>query len=210
MLRPDATQEDIERVAMEAVEYRFFGACVEARWLSILVPRLSGTGVKAVTVVSFPGGQGGSDQKAREAAEAVEAGADEVDMVIDRRWLHQRRHAQALEDVANVVRACGRVPVKVILEMSELSEVEKVMGATFSVAAGAAFVKTSTGFSKSGATVADVRLLRDCVGERVGVKASGGIRTLADAIQMIEAGASRLGMSASVAIAKEWENQFGS
>lgn len=196
-------------MAMEAVEQRFFGVCVEARWLPVVVPLLKGTGVSAVTVVSFPKGEATATEKAREASSAVAAGAEEVDMVLDRRLLRARRHADALEDVAAVVRACGRVPVKVILETSELTDGEKAMACALCSAAGAAFVKTSTGFSRAGATAADVKLMRDAVGGWLDVKASGGIRTLDDALSMIAAGASRLGMSASLAVAREWDARFG-
>lgn len=202
LLRPDAAEHEIRRVCREAVEYRFKTVCLEARWLPVAVEELRGTPVLPITVISFPKGDDPTAKKAEATSEAVKAGAKEIDMVLNRALLQKRRHRELLEDIRAVVAASDGVPVKVILETSELTDPEKLMACALAKAAGAAFVKTSTGFSKSGATESDVRLMRAAVGEEMGVKASGGVRTRADAEKMIAAGANRLGTSASIAIVK--------
>jgi deoxyribose-phosphate aldolase len=145
----------------------------------------------------------------KSTTEAIQLGAQEIDMVLNRELLKQRRYTEVLKDIEGVVIAAAGNPVKVILETSELTREEKAVACALSKIAGAAFVKTSTGFSRSGATVDDVKLMRDLVGPEMGVKASGGVRTYQDAINMIEAGASRLGTSASVAIINGAEGDTG-
>ena len=162
--------------------------------------RSGATSVIPITVVSFPKGEDKVALKVADTLAAVKSGAREIDMVLNRTLLKKRDHGAVFDDIRAVVEAAGTLPVKVILETSELTLEEKFMACALAKAAGAKFVKTSTGFSKSGATVEDVRLMRHAVGPDLGVKASGGIRTTEDAQKMIEAGANRLGCSASIAI----------
>ncbi len=201
LLAPAATAADVERFCAEALELGFATVCVNPVWVSRCVARLTGSPVLVCTVTGFPLGAHLSEIKALEARRAVEQGASEVDMMA---WLGALRagdHAAVERDIAAVVGAAGPARVKVILETACLEHDEKVTGARLAVAAGAAFVKTSSGFS-GGATVEDVRLLRATVGPAVGVKASGGIRTRDQALALLAAGATRLGTSAGVAIVR--------
>ena len=161
---------------------------------------LAGSGVMVCCVVGFPLGAMAPTAKAYEARDAVRQGAQEVDMVINIGALKSKDYETVFEDICRVVKASGNAGVKVILETSALDTNEKIIGCTLSKLAGAAFVKTSTGFGKGGATVEDVQLMRSIVGSELGVKASGGVRTAEDAIKMAQAGANRVGASASVAI----------
>ena len=201
LLRPDASEEEIRRLCEEAAEYRFKTVCLEAKWLPLAVAALRGTGVLPITVISFPHGTLATALKVDEAKAAAKAGAREIDMVLNRGLLREKEYRLVEDDIAEVVRSVPGVPVKVILETSELTDEEKAIACALAKAAGAAFVKTSTGFSKGGATADDVALMRRVVGDAMGVKASGGIRSHADALRMVRAGATRLGTSASVAIA---------
>jgi len=201
VLKPESTQTDIQAGidAVRALGVGFY--CVQPCWVKLAASALAGTDARVVSVVGFPHGCDLPDVKAQAAARAVGDGAREIDMVIDIGALRSGREDTVAADVEAVVRAIPGVPVKVILETSALDDAQKRLGCRIAVAAGAAFVKTSTGFHASGgATVHDVRLMRETVGANVGVKASGGIRTLADAMAMIDAGASRIGTSASAAI----------
>ncbi|NBT58674.1 deoxyribose-phosphate aldolase, partial [bacterium] len=158
-------------------------------------------------VVCFPEGTAPTSEKIKKTQEAVAAGAKEIDMVLNRDLLKAKKYSEVLQDIKGVVEASGGAPVKVILETSELNREEKAIACALSKIAGAAFVKTSTGFSKSGATEEDVRLMRQIVGPEMGVKASGGVRSHEDAVKMVSAGASRLGTSASVAIVSGAQSQ---
>ncbi|GAC1605228.1 MAG: deoxyribose-phosphate aldolase [Myxococcales bacterium] len=200
LLRPDATPDEVARVCAEARTWSFATVCLELRHVAQAARLLGGCATRPIAVVGFPSGAVGTAAKVAEARAAVAAGAAEVDMVIDLDALRRKDYAAAEEDIRAVVRAARPAAVKVILETGALSRDEKVIGCALAKAAGAAFVKTSTGFGPGGATVEDVALLRATVGGAMGVKASGGVRTTADALQMIEAGASRIGASASVAI----------
>ena len=200
LLKPDASAEDIKKVCAEAAQYKFATVCVNSTWVGQAAQLLKGSGVKAIAVVGFPLGAASSASKAFEAREAVRVGAEEIDMVINIGALKSRDYSVVLEDIRQVVAASQPHPVKVILETSNLNTDEKIIGCALSKAAGAAFVKTSTGFGTSGATAEDVALMRRVVGPEMGVKASGGIRTFEDASKMLAAGATRLGASASVAI----------
>jgi deoxyribose-phosphate aldolase len=203
LLKPDASREDVETLCREAGQFCFASVCVNPNWVPLCAQMLRASGVKVCTVIGFPLGAHLPDVKAYEARRAVEQGATEVDMVINIGALKSRDYALVENDIRGVVQSVGReTVVKVILETSLLSRDEKVMGASLAKAAGADFVKTSTGFSTGGATVEDVRLLRETVGPDLGVKASGGIRTPEDARAMVEAGASRIGASASVKIVR--------
>lgn len=200
LLKPEATSEDIARVAAEAVEHGFATVCVNSGQVAHAARLLEGSKTLPIAVVGFPLGAALTSVKVFEAREAIQAGAREIDMVLPLGALKARNYALVLEDIARVVEACRPLPVKVILETSLLTREEKIAGCVLSKAAGAAFVKTSTGFSTGGATVEDIALMRQVVGDDVGVKASGGIRSAEDALKMIQAGANRVGASASVAI----------
>jgi len=200
VLRPEATREDVERACAEAREFGFAGVCVRLPHVALVARALAGSRSRPISVVAFPSGTGGADAKVAEAREALAAGAQELDMVIDLEALRRRDYAAVLRDVAAVVECARPRGVKAILETGALTRDEKVVAAALAKAAGAAFVKTSTGFGPGGATVEDVALLRSLVGADMGVKASGGIRSAADAWKMVDAGATRLGTSSSVAI----------
>ncbi|CAN5300096.1 deoxyribose-phosphate aldolase [soil metagenome] len=169
-------------------------------WVPLCKSLLAGSGVMVCTVVGFPLGAMMPTAKAYEARDAVRAGAQEVDMVINIGALKSKDYETVFEDICRVVKAAAPAAVKVILETSSLTQEEKIIGSTLSKLGGAAFVKTSTGFAKGGATVEDIQLMRSVVGRELGVKASGGVRTAEDAIKMAQAGANRLGASASIAI----------
>lgn len=199
LLSPGATREDLVRLCAEAREHRLGAVCVHRNALGEARSLLAGTEVKAVAVVDFPRGEEATGVRAIQAIEAVRSGADELDVVAPLPALLAGRYEAVLDDLRAIVRSVP-VPVKVILETSRLGREQKVVAAALARCAGAAFLKTSTGFGGGGATVEDVALLRSVAGSEVGVKASGGIRTAADALAMIRAGASRIGSSSSVAI----------
>ena len=200
LLKPDATRADIERLCDEAKRHRFASACVNPSWVALCAERLRGSGVNVCSVVGFPSGAHTAEVNAFEAKRAIADGASEIDMVIDLGALKSGDDANVERGIREVVRTVppGTI-VKVILETALLSREEKIRGARLAKAAGAAFVKTSTGFA-GGATVDDVRLLRETVGPEMGVKASGGIKTCEQAEAMIAAGATRIGTSSGVSI----------
>jgi deoxyribose-phosphate aldolase len=200
LLKPDATLDEIKHVCEEARKYHFATVCVNSMYAGTAAELLRGSTTKAIAVVGFPLGAASTASKAFEAREAIRAGAQEIDMVINIGALKGRDYTLVLEDIRSVVEASKPYGVKVILETSSLNEDQKVIGCALSKAAGAAFVKTSTGFASGGATAEDIALMRRVVGPEMGVKASGGIRTYEDAAKMIAAGATRIGASASVAI----------
>ena len=203
ILKPDARKAEVERLCEEAMAHGFASVCVNPCWAATVAEKLKGSGVLTCCVVGFPLGATASECKAHEAAVCIGQGADEIDMVIQVGALKDGDLETVRQDIAAVKGACGSRTLKVILETCLLSDPEKVAACELAVAAGADFVKTSTGFSTSGATVADIALMRLAVGPRIGVKASGGIRTQADALAMIEAGATRIGASAGIAIIGE-------
>lgn len=203
LLKPEATDDQIRALCAEAAAAGFASACVNPCHVPLASGCLAGSPVKVCAVVGFPLGASASRIKAAEAALAVEQGAAEVDMVLNVGWLKSGRSAEVAADIRAVVRASAGATVKVILECCFLTDAEKREACRLAVAAGAHFVKTSTGFGSGGATAADVRLLREAVGPEIGVKASGGIRTLADAMAMLEGGASRIGASSGLQILKE-------
>ena len=203
LLKPDATREEVEQLCREAAQFCFASVCVNPNWVALCRELLRGSGVKVCTVIGFPLGAHLPDIKAYETRRAIEQGAEEVDMVINIGALKSRDYALVEQDILGVVSAAaGRALVKVILETSLLTRDEKVMGCTLAKAAGADFVKTSTGFAGGGATVEDVQLMRETVGPEMGVKASGGVRTKEDAEKMVAAGATRIGASAGVKIVR--------
>ncbi len=201
LLKPDATEEEIEKLCAEARQYRFCSVCVNTSWVSRCRDLLRGSGVKVCCVVGFPLGAMDSRSKAFETREAIANGADEIDMVLNIGALKSGDLATVERDIRAVVQAARDKVTKVILETGLIGDEQKVAACQLAKKAGATFVKTSTGFAKgTGATVEDIALMRRTVGPRMGVKASGGVRSLADARRMIEAGATRIGTSSGVAI----------
>ena len=200
LLKPDATREQLQTLCDEARAYQFASVCVNSSNVRYCKERLRGSGVMTVAVVGFPLGAATTGAKAYETKEAVRDGADEIDMVINLGAVKSRDWKLVEDDIRAVVDAARPAPVKVILETGALDHDEKVATCALSKAAGAAFVKTSTGFGPGGATIDDVALMRRVVGSDVGVKASGGVRDTAGAQAMVQAGATRIGASASVAI----------
>ncbi len=203
LLRADAVPEEIERLCREAVEYSFASVCVNGKYVPLAARLTAGTDVGVACVVGFPLGAMASEAKAFEAAKAVRDGASEIDMVIDIGAAKAGDFAAVESDVRAVVRAADGRAVKAIIETCLLTDDEKRAACRAAVAGGAAFVKTSTGFSKGGATEADVRLMRETVGPDVGVKASGGIRDRETAEAMIAAGATRIGTSSGAKICEQ-------
>jgi deoxyribose-phosphate aldolase len=202
LLRPDAMHADIVQLCREAREYNFASVCVNPYWVPLASAELDGSQVNVCTVVGFPLGATSTEAKAAEAEAALRAGAREIDMVQNIGALRDNDDETVQEEIALVALVCHRAGaiVKVILETSLLSDEQKITACQLAKNAGADFVKTSTGFSSAGATVADVQLMRRTVGSEMGVKASGGIRTLEELIKMLEAGATRIGASAGVKI----------
>lgn len=202
LLKPDSTRRDCRRICEEAAANKFASACILPSWVADAAEVLDGSGVAVCTVIGFPHGIQPAAAKVAETATVVADGAAEVDMVINISALKSGSDLLVFDDIQSVVEAAelGGALVKVILECALLTEEEKRRAVKMAVEAGAAFVKTSTGFASHGATVPDVRLLREAAGSDVGVKAAGGIRTIDDALAMIEAGANRLGTSAGVAL----------
>jgi len=205
LLKPEATEAQIVQLCEEAGRYHFKAVCVNPFWVKRCVAVLSGTDTCVAAVAGFPLGASLPEVKAFEAQQAVEAGAREVDMVINIGALKDKDYALVTRDIAAVVRAAraGSALTKVIIEAALLNDDEKKTACQLACEAGADFVKTSTGFSIGGATAHDVALMRQVVGPAVGVKAAGGIKTYADALAMIDAGANRIGASASVKIVQE-------
>jgi deoxyribose-phosphate aldolase len=203
LLKAEATRQQIETLCKEARENKFFSVCVNPTWVSTAKELLAGSGVKVCTVIGFPLGATTSETKVFETTNAIEHGAEEVDMVINIGALKDQNDMLVEKEIRAVVEAAkGKALTKVIIETSLLSQAEKIRACEITVKAGADYVKTSTGFSSGGATVADIALMRKIVGPDKGVKASGGVRSTEDAEKMIEAGATRLGASSSVAIIK--------
>jgi deoxyribose-phosphate aldolase len=206
LLKPEATAEDIEKLCQEAAKFGFYSVCVNPTWVAKAKALLRGTKVKVCAVVGFPLGAQSSEIKTLEARRALREGAQEIDMVINIGALKSKDDNLVARDIRGVVEVCddARAVCKVILETALLTDEEKVRGCLLSMKAHAGFVKTSTGFSKAGATVEDIALMARTVAPRkLGVKASGGVRTYADVIKMVQAGATRVGSSNSVKILEE-------
>lgn len=199
LLDPEATKGDFDRLVEEAKEYHFRSVCVHSSNVEYAAKLLEGSDVIPIAVVGFPHGQMTAVAKAFEAHDAiVNRGAQEIDMVINISALKSKHYSMVLDDIQQVVRACEGKPVKVILETASLTEIEKICGCCLAKAAGARFIKTSTGTVDGGATVEDINLIREVVGDELLIKASGGIKTREFAHQLMEAGASRVGTSHSV------------
>ncbi len=205
ILKTDARKAQIEQLCAEARQYHFASVCVQPIWVELCSELLKGSDVLTCTVVGFPQGATLTSVKLFETLAVVRQGAQEVDMVINVGALKDRSTQLVQDEIHALADAChnGKTHLKVIIENCLLTDDEKKLACELSVKAGADFVKTSTGMSTSGATVEDVRLMRSVVGPNIGVKAAGGIRTSKDALAMIDAGANRIGASASIAIVKE-------
>ena len=203
LLKPDATTAGIDQLCKEAREYDFASVCVNPDFIARAKKNLEGSDVKVCTVIGFPLGANKTSIKVAEIKEAINDGATELDMVINISKAKEGDFDYIENEIRALKEACGQLTLKVILETCLLNDEEIVACCKAAKKAGADFVKTSTGFSKGGAKAKDVKLMRETVGEDMGVKASGGIHTKAEAMEMIEAGASRIGCSASVAIMKE-------
>ena len=202
LLKPASTKEQLVKLCAEAKEHDFRTVCVNPCWIPLCKKELAGTDVGVCTVIGFPLGAMSTAAKAYEAADAVKAGADEVDMVINIGMLKDHEDEYVINDIAEVKKAIGDTTLKVIIETCLLNEEEKVRACGLIEKAGAQFVKTSTGFSTGGATLEDVILLKKTVGDRLEVKAAGGVRTPADLDAMIEAGATRIGTSSGISLIK--------
>jgi deoxyribose-phosphate aldolase len=202
ILKPEATRDDVIRVCAEARQYGFAGVCVNSHWVPLVSEQLKGSPVKVCTVAGFPLGAASTDAKVAETAAAVRDGAQEIDMVINVGALRSGDLDTVERDIWRVVETAhkGGAAVKVILETALLTDAQKLTACDLSKSAGADFVKTSTGFGPGGATAKDVALMRARVGQSMGVKAAGGIRSLEDLNSMVEAGANRVGASASIKI----------
>ena len=200
LLKPDASLAQIEQLCAEAREHNFFSVCVNGSWVTTARHLLEGSEVKVACVVGFPLGAMAADVKRYETEVAVDDGAHEIDVVLNVARLKAGEDKYVLRELLDVVEAADERAVKVILETCLLNDAEKIRACELVVESGAQFVKTSTGFSTAGATIADVKLMRETVGPKFGVKASGGVRDAQTALAMIEAGATRLGTSSGIAI----------
>lgn len=204
ILKPEATIDMITTLCEEAMEYNFAAVCVNPYYVKVCKEILKDSKVKVATVIGFPLGANTKEVKVFETIDAIKNGADEIDMVINIGALKHKEYEIVKEDIKSVVDAAkGKAIVKVIIETCLLTEEEKAKACELSMEVGADFVKTSTGFSTGGATIEDVKLMKSIVGDKLEVKASGGVRDLESAKQMVEAGAIRLGTSSGVKIAKE-------
>ena len=206
LLKPDCTDEAITKLCLEAKEYNFASVCVNPGYIKTCYDILKDTDVLVCTVVGFPLGATSTYSKEEETKKAIEDGAKEIDMVINISRLKAKDDEYVLNEIASLKRICGDLTLKVIIETCLLTEEEKVRACRLSVEAGADFVKTSTGFSTGGATVEDVRLMRQTVGNKCLVKSSGGIKTKDRFLAMIEAGADRIGASSGIQIMAELKN----
>lgn len=201
LLKPEATYNDIKKICEEAKKYHFYAVCINPSFVKMAKELLKDTDIKVATVIGFPLGADSINAKVYETKDAILNGADEIDMVINIGVLKSKDYAYIYNEIRSVKSVAKEKVLKVIIEAPVLTYEEKVIACSISKAAGADFVKTSTGFSKQGgATVEDVRLMRSIVGDDVGVKAAGGIRTFEKAVEMINAGANRIGASSSVRI----------
>lgn len=203
ILKPEATKEDVKKLCEEAVKYGFASVCVNSMYTALVNKCLEGSDVKTCVVVGFPLGAMSTEAKAFEAREAIKAGADEIDMVIAVGALKEEDYDYVLADIKAVREACEGKILKLIVETCLLTDEQKVKACELGVQAGVDFVKTSTGFSTGGATITDVALMKDTVADKALVKASGGIRDYNMALAMLEAGADRLGTSATVKIVED-------
>jgi deoxyribose-phosphate aldolase len=210
LLKPEATEEQVDKLCEEAAKHHFYSVCVNSTWVERCARRLGGTGVKICAVVGFPLGAMDIRAKAFEARTAIANGASEIDMVMNVGAMKAKNFALVREDMLAVRRACRPgIVLKVILETCMLTDEEKVLACQIAKEVEADFVKTSTGFSRAGATVRDIALMRKTVGPKMGVKAAGGVRSYEDAVAMIRAGATRLGTSSGVLVVSGQKTEAG-
>lgn len=202
ILAQDATEAQVSKICDEAKQYHFASVCVNPCWVSYCAEKLKGTDSKVCTVIGFPLGATSTASKVFELQQAIKDGATELDMVINVGWLKDHKDDLVEKEISLLKQACGNLVLKVIIETCLLTEEEKVRACLLAKKAGADFVKTSTGFSKGGATAEDIALMRKTVGPDMGVKASGGVRTKDDMIKMVENGATRIGTSHGVELVK--------
>lgn len=200
ILKPTATEKDIIDLCEEAKEYKFYSVCVNSCFVPLAKQLVENSSVKICSVVGFPLGAMSTEAKVFEAKKAVEDGADEIDMVMNIGLLKSKNYFRVLKDISDVKAAIGKIPLKVILEISELSKNEIILACEICLDAKADFIKTSTGFSKSGATLTAVKIMRKTVKNKAKIKASGGIRDYETALKFIDAGADRIGTSSGIAI----------
>ncbi|MBI5026304.1 MAG: deoxyribose-phosphate aldolase [Nitrospirae bacterium] len=203
LLRPDATEKDIEALCREAIKHSFHAVCVNPCFVPFVKKLLKGSGVKVCTVVGFPLGAISLKAKVFEAMEAVLDGADELDMVINIGEARAGHWDSVRREISNLVIATPHIVHKIIIETCYLTDDEKIRASLIAMDAGAEFIKTSTGFGPAGAVVGDVAMIKEATGGKVGIKASGGIKTLRDVLSFVEAGATRIGTSSGVNIMKE-------
>ncbi|MFA5528666.1 MAG: deoxyribose-phosphate aldolase [Peptostreptococcales bacterium] len=209
LLKPEAKASDIKKLCQEAKDYGFYAVCVNSSYVGKAKEYLGDFDVKIASVIGFPLGASDTETKVFETRNAIKNGATEIDMVINIGYLKDRDIAYVQQDIHSVVRACGdKALLKVILETGLLSEEEIILACQVAKEAGADFVKTSTGFLGEGAKVEHIKLMRETVGENMQIKASGGIRDLKKALSLIEAGANRIGASATVSIMEEYKNRI--
>lgn len=203
LLKADATREEIEDICDEAMAYKFKSVCVNSSWTSLVFEKLKYADVEVCTVIGFPLGAMSKEVKIFEAEDAIKNGASEIDMVINIGKLKDGEYEYVEDEIRKVKETIGKDTIlKIIIETALLEDEEKIIACEIAENAGADYVKTSTGFSSAGAKIEDVKLMRKTVGDRLGVKASGGVKTYEDAINMIDAGASRIGASSGVEIIK--------
>jgi deoxyribose-phosphate aldolase len=198
LLKQDATLAQIKQLCLEAKQFQFASVCVQPHYVKLAANELKGTHVKVCTVIGFPLGSNNTAIKVAETTLAIEQGAQEIDMVINISWLKDNHDQKIVEEINRIKQACGSNLLKVILETCLLTVEEKIRACNLAKQAGADFVKTSTGFSTGGATIEDIVLMRTTVGPKLGVKASGGIKSFTDMQAMIHAGATRIGTSSGV------------
>lgn len=206
LLKAEASQDQIKKLCQEAKTHDFFSVCVQPTWISLCKEELAGSGVKIATVIGFPLGANTTETKVFEAKDAIEKGADEIDMVINIGALKSGQDQLVEDEIRAIKEVIGDHILKVIIETCLLTEDEKIRACQLTLKAGGDYVKTSTGFSTGGAKLEDVKLMKDQVKDRAKVKASGGIRDFATAKKMLEAGAERLGVSAGIAIVEGEKN----
>ncbi|MDE1547883.1 deoxyribose-phosphate aldolase [Jeotgalibaca caeni] len=205
LLKPDAREDEIKELCEEAIAYNFMSVCVQPYWVKKVKAFLDASDVKVCTVIGFPHGANTAEVKTFEAKQAVQNGADEIDMVVNIGAVKDGDYETVQAEISSIAQAIkGNAILKVIIETALLTDEEKAETCRIAKEAGAEFVKTSTGFANGGATLEDIRLMRETVGSEMGVKASGGVRTYADAVAFIEAGATRLGASSGKKIVDEW------
>jgi deoxyribose-phosphate aldolase len=213
LLKPTLISAELKMLCEEAKKFNFKTVCIPPAFVRECFEYLEGSSVKVITVIGFPLGYSSTETKAEEAALAIRNGAQEIDMVINISFLKSKRYSEVESDIAAVVKACAGIPLKVIIETAYLDDAEKIKAAQLAESAGAAFVKTSTGFASgmpiTGATVADVQLLRQNLKPTTKIKASGGIKNLEMALALLQAGADRLGTSSGVALVQGFEASGG-